>query len=109
MKWLFLFCIALAGCKSTPPCEDETLAFVMSQDFIKRQLKSPSTASFPMINDPDVSVRKSSANGKCSFVVSTYVDAQNSFGGTAREKFIVELSPDNDNGTSWKLVDIMAL
>lgn len=109
MRLAIILFILLAGCKSTPACEDDILAFVMSQDFIKRQLKSPSTANFPMINEPGVSVSRSISNGKCSFVVKTYVDAQNSFGGIARENFRVELQPDSASGQSWTLIEITSL
>lgn len=109
MRLVIILFIALAGCKSTPACEDDVLAFVMSQDFIKRQLKSPSTAKFPIINEPGVSVIRSTSNGKCSFVVKTYVDAQNSFGGIARESFRVELQPDTASGQSWALIGMTPL
>ena len=99
---------ALASCSSTPPCEDEIVAFVMAQDFIKRQLRAPSTADFPMIIADGVSSKPTTlADGRCAFDVRTYVDAQNAFGGTVRENFRVTLAPD-DSGTSWSLIEIAA-
>ena len=33
--------------KAEDACKDTTMAFVMSQQFVKKRLKSPSTADFP--------------------------------------------------------------
>ncbi|MEP2736867.1 MAG: hypothetical protein ABJP34_11285 [Erythrobacter sp.] len=96
----------LAACGETPPCERDVEAFVMSQTFIERKLRSPSTAEHPSITDAGVSVRAIPKGEGCSFVVMTHVDAQNAFGGTIRENFMVELEPDG--GRSWKLIGINA-
>lgn len=96
--------LGLAACKSTPPCEDKVEAFVISQTFIERQLRSPSTADFPSITDAGVSVIPTTlASGKCAFEVSMPVDAQNAFGGTVRQSFWLIVSPENG---SWNLEEI---
>lgn len=37
-------------------CEDKTMAFIMSQEFVKRNLKAPKTAEFPWFSDDQVNV-----------------------------------------------------
>lgn len=105
--WL-LACLvtALAGCSKKPVCDDDITAFVMSQEFIKRQLKSPSTAEFPLITDSEVSVTKAPNGKSCIFHVRTPVDAQNSFGATVRSYFTVDLRPDDERGVNWTMVAI---
>jgi len=78
----------------------------MSQEFVKRQLRSPSTADFPLINASGVSVsRFTNDDGRCAFTVRGYVDAQNGFGATVRQNYTVMLAPDS-NGTDWSLLGI---
>lgn len=97
----------LSGCSSTPPCEDDVEAFVIAQDFVKRQLRSPSTAEFPYITDSGVSSKPTTLpGGQCAFDVRLYVDAQNAFGGTVRQHFSVTVAPDELIEGSWNLVDI---
>ena len=76
-------------------------AFVMSQTFMKRRLKSPSTADFPWYTDSEVSV---SHRGGGTFLVESYVDSQNAFGAKLRTHYLCELK---DEGTdSWKLISL---
>ena len=98
----------LSSCewKSKPACESDIEAFVIAQDFVKRQLRSPSTANFPRITDPGVSSTPTTlVDGRCGFDVQLYVDAQNAFGGTVRENFSITVAPDGESG-SWSLVKI---
>ena len=76
-------------------------AFVKSQTFMKRQLKAPSTASFPYITDSEVKV---SHQGNGKFLVKAYVDAQNSFGAQIRTHYLCELQ-DKGDGT-WSLISL---
>ena len=100
--------IPLAACNSVKPCDDRIGAFVMAQEFVKKALKAPSTAQFPLINADGVSsIPTTTPDGKCAFSVVTYVDAQNSFGAMIREKYAVTVSPDG-NGT-WTLVEFTDL
>jgi hypothetical protein len=76
-------------------------AFVMSQTFMKRRLKAPSTAGFPWYSDSEVSVFH---RGGGVFQVKSYVDAQNSFGAKLRTHYLCELK---DNGhDSWSLISL---
>ena len=82
-------------------------ALVVSQlDYIKPRLRSPSTADFPGYTDDEVSV---TFLNDCTFVVRTYVDAQNAFGATIRTRFLVKLQRDIDNPDAWRLIDLFTL
>lgn len=58
----------------------------MSHDFVKNQLKAPSTAKFPWYDDSCVD-----SLGNSRYRVTSYVDAQNSFGAMLRSNYICEL------------------
>jgi len=67
-------------------------AWVMVQQFVKDQLRSPSTADFGSVfgdyQKPDDCVTKTGEN---TFQVRGWVDAQNAFGPTSRNNFSCEL------------------
>lgn len=86
--------LVLTGCsspeeKEAAACNNTTTAFVMSQNFVKQRLKSPSTASFPYINDAGVKAVQVTPFEECKHSISAYVDAQNGFGGTVRNRYTV--------------------
>ncbi|MDX3929165.1 MAG: hypothetical protein QHC90_25610 [Shinella sp.] len=83
-------------------CSDKTMAFVMSQEFVKRNLKAPSTAEFPWYTDDQVRV---STMQDCAFRVVGYVDAQNGFGAQIRSRYLVDLKYIDAEGT-WQMTDI---
>jgi hypothetical protein len=83
-------------------CSDTTMAFVMSQEFVKRSLKAPSTAEFPWITDDQVAV---SAKPDCGFHVIAWVDAQNGFGAQIRSRYVVDLKYLDGSG-EWQLTAI---
>jgi len=62
---------------------DNSEAFIISQDYVKRNLKSPSTASFGSGWEGANNVSKSGN----TFTINHYVDAQNSFGSTLRSYY----------------------
>jgi hypothetical protein len=78
-------------------CDDPTMAFVMSQNFVKKNLKSPSTADFPYINNDGVRVSKIS---DCNYQVIGYVDSQNGFGAMVRSSYSVNMESTTD-GKKW--------
>lgn len=57
-------------------------AYVMSEEFIKKQLKAPATADFPGGSDGRVKYL-----GDSVFYIDSYVDAQNSFGANLRSNY----------------------
>ena len=73
-------CSAL-GSKESPD-GDEVGAYVVCQQWVEEQLRSPSTADFPTTNTADITQA-----GKV-WTVRSYVDAQNGFGATVRTPFV---------------------
>lgn len=80
--------------------EDEsTMAYIAMEDFVKRRLKAPSTAEFPGVFDGRTEHVKSLGDQR--YIISSYVDAQNAFGGMMRNSFrgeVQQTSPDR-----WQL------
>lgn len=64
-------------------CKSETMHHVMSDEFIKDRLKSPSTAKFSSYGDS-----KAIYLGDCRVQHVGYVDAQNSFGAVVRNRYV---------------------
>lgn len=62
--------------------ETDSLIIAIAQEFVKMELKNPSSAKFPW-GSSDYTITKLNGN----WVVKGYVDAQNSFGATVRSKF----------------------
>lgn len=88
--------------KAKDNCEDTTMAFIMSQNFVKKHLKSPSTAEFPYSHNDGVRI---TYQGDCKHEIWAYVDSQNSFGATIRTKYYAVVK--NQYGTDkWMLIDI---
>ena len=77
-----------SGGKKTERPPDATMAWIMTQDFVKQAIRSPSTADFgSMFGDyqsPRDVVRQSGPN---EFEINAWVDAQNGFGATVRTRF----------------------
>ena len=88
--------------KAHAQCVDSISAFVMSQSFVEKKLKSPSTAKFPSYSDEGVKVVY---EGECKHKVLAYVDSQNSFGAMLRTKYYAEVQ--NKKGTdTWVLLEL---
>ncbi len=83
-------------------CEDTALAFVMSKEFVKKRLRSPSTADFPHLYSDGVRVEY---QGDCTHNVWAYVDASNAFGAIIREKYYAKVNYDKGDD-SWILQDL---
>jgi hypothetical protein len=93
----------LAGCYDPADnCLDDRgakiSAFVASQNFVTKQLRSPSTAVFPNYAADGVIVNFEQA---CQFKVAGYVDAQNGFGATIRTRYIIDIEADPKDGGYW--------
>lgn len=76
-------------------------ACVMAHIFIKRQLKAPATADFPACDGPDTYIAPLAGD---NWKVSSYVDAQNSFGAMLRSDYttVMHYEPSTDR---WTLTD----
>ena len=59
-------------------------AYLESQSFVKKHLKSPSTAEFPYYNRVKNNVKYLGTN---KYKIDSYVDSQNSFGATIRTNY----------------------
>ncbi len=71
-------------------------AFYMSQHYVKDYLKAPSTAKFPIYPSNDVSIIQNDS----LFIITSWVDANNSFNAPLRNKFSIRLI---DLGEQWKM------
>lgn len=83
-------------------CKNETLAYLISQSFVEKSLKSPSTAVFPNISKEGISVQYL---GECTHEVFAYVDAQNSFGGMIRTRYYARVRYD-ERADTWHLEEL---
>ena len=73
-------------------------ALVYSQFYVKQQLKAPSTAKFAGINES--SVQKVNDN---TYIVHSFVDAQNSFGAMIRTKYTATMERVDDKWFTTKI------
>ncbi|MDH0640151.1 hypothetical protein N5D52_24800 [Pseudomonas sp. GD03860] len=83
-------------------CEDTTMAYVMSQEFVKQRLKAPASADFPYLNNRDV---VSASRHNCTFYVAAYVDAQNGFGAKIRTYYKATMQYDRENKV-WRAPEL---
>jgi len=89
----------------TQPKETKTstMAFIQCKEFVKRQLHSPATANFPLL---DYASRKDDIN---TYSIKSYVDAQNGFGATVRTNYTckVQFLGGSDSAIkNWTLIDL---
>lgn len=78
------------GSPNAPAAPDRISAWVDCSEFVKKNLKSPSTAQFPSSAADGVIIAHIASNDRWS--VLGYVDAQNSFGATLRQDFGCQVS-----------------
>ena len=93
----------IAGCDNSTPeqkaqktCEDGILSYSYARDFIKQNLKSPSTAEFPSFTEVNHKYL-----GNCTHNITGDVNAQNSFGAMLRNKFNVTVRYDKKEKTYY--------
>lgn len=80
--------------------EDYWNAVAAAQKLVKSELKSPSTAQFPAAADA-YSVSRDEAN----WIVSGYVDAQNSFGAVIRENWTASFKMKEQSNSQYSLTE----
>jgi hypothetical protein len=85
--------------------EDSEMAYDMAKEFIRDQLKAPSTADFAYL-DRDVSIV---TLGNGAFKVSGWVDAQNSFGAKIRSKWACTLKRTTRGSHDWEVAGFCGL
>lgn len=85
-----------SGRSAQAKTHDPVMAFVMCQDFAKKRLKAPATASFASY-DAD----GTSHLGDGQYRVRSYVDAENGFGAKLRNDYICLIRWTG--GDNWRL------
>jgi ribosomal protein L40E len=105
---IILACFAGCSMLSLLPKPDPspTDAEIMARTFVKRSLKSPTTAQFPDDSDAPVTSERIDGETKWQYRVTGYVDSQNGFGAMVRSKYHVTLHPKDQSGDSWVCDDI---
>lgn len=73
--------------------QDVLAAFVYSQQYIKDELKIPSTAQFASVGKSNIQKLDNE-----TYRITSFVDAQNSFGATLRTNYIITMKK---NGSAW--------
>lgn len=84
--------------------QDEiTTAFIISKEIVKTKLKAPATAEFPFVDF------KYSSLGQNTYSITSYVDAQNSYGALLRNDWCVRLKylgGDKNDINNWEVLGI---
>lgn len=78
--------------------DEKSHIWIEAKYAVEEQLKSPSTADFPSVNK--ASITKSGT----TYTVSSYVDAENSYGATIRTNFTVTVEKSGDMYTATSVV-----
>jgi len=82
--------------------EDNSLmAYIMTEDWVKQKLKSPSTADFA---DGAIKSEHVTNLGNQKYRIVSWVDSQNSFGATIRTHFVAEV--ENHEKDMWRLISL---
>jgi len=81
----------------------EERVYYQAQDFIKDNLKSPSTAEFPYYKSNDVMI-VTMPDDKNTYAVKAWVDAKNSFGVPIRMKYLIHLKHLD---THWRMESLV--
>ena len=77
--------------------DNSITAYSQVKEFVKNELKSPSTASFPGLFERGDHTKYL---GLQRYHVVSWVDAQNGFGGTIRNDFVADV--EQVSATEWK-------
>lgn len=108
MRLVLLAALTLLSACTKAPCDDPETAFTKAQGLVKGFLKSPATAVFPEYGTQGVFASPTKTeDGKCAFMVVTYVDSENGFGAKVRSEFSAVVAPDDDG--KWSLVTLTDL
>ena len=103
---ILLPAMLVVGCDHDPNAwrdrTDSLTAYMMMQTFVERRLKSPKSADFP---NPLVGQHKHVRHiGDHTYVIDSWVDAQNSFGADIRTRFVGKVQQVSD--VEWRLVEL---
>jgi len=75
-----------------------TMAYQMSQEFVKQRLKSPGSADFPFLD-----FTATQTKNKGEFLVKGYCDAQNAFGAKIRVDYTCTMKCQNERWSCTNL------
>ena len=113
-RWLWLLLVVIAMIiyskyESDKPKTATTFdmdfdAYVVAEGRVKDKLKSPSTAEFP--NSKNANIQRGADN---IWIVSSYVDSQNSFGAMLRSNWVIRLQftgDDPERYENWKTLEL---
>jgi len=101
-----VFFVVWVGCSGNSDTSDGLVysrkytkldAWVNAQQFVKNHLKSPASADFPSAYESSVIVESDT-----SFLIGSYVDAENSFGGNMRSNWSCRIVFEPDGMVSCK-------
>jgi len=87
----------LAGCTTTQthyPISEQEQMYNAAKKEVLTQLKAPSTATFP---DYDTATYTQTTQDKNTWIIQSYVDAQNGFGAMIRSSFICKVQKLSGN------------
>ncbi|MBQ7119638.1 MAG: hypothetical protein IJO09_05440 [Oscillospiraceae bacterium] len=94
---LFVFILVFSFSACGEHKFDEYDAMSIAENAVEQRLKSPSTADFSSRSETSIS------NSGNSWTVSGWVDAQNSFGATARSNYTVKFTTRGENNEEYKI------
>ena len=100
--FLFTGCFGKEDPEAWRTKDNSLMADLMMRDFVKKQLKSPSTAKFAPATEKAGRIIEKNADNV--YFVKSFVDSQNSLGATIRTHYhgeIKQISKDN-----WQLISL---
>ena len=106
---IFLAIMTLGSCERDPNAwkgrTDSHSAYTMMQTFVMRRLKSPKSAEFanPLIGPH----RHSKHIADHTYLIDSWVDADNAFGASIRTRFVGKVQQVSHN--EWRLVELVFL
>lgn len=92
----------MASCSSGSSNNNWTDAYYYSEQSVKGQLKLPNTAEFPGIGEQEMHTNEISEG---IFLVDSWVESENGFGGTVRKNFEVRVEFNGEKASTkldWK-------
>lgn len=103
---MLLLLVILVALNKTPydpnkPIDYSSEAIYAARDLMEQRLKSPATAEFQSTREAQYQTFEE--NGKQLYVVTSYVDSENSFGANLRTNFAITMSKI---GSTWYLEEI---
>lgn len=97
---LILVGLYACGSSTADECGSESLAGIMAENFVKRELRDPDSAKFTQTN------AERADDYDCSYVVQGRFSARNGFGGMTPGVFAVEMRKERGEN-SWRAIDLI--